>query len=127
MTYRSLEYVCANTTTLCQFQADVHSVTSDTADVSDVSARAEIVLPLLDMTGTLKLCSAPPHFFKKQPLVAPSEIDCQPWTIAPLPNQKEGYLLYPNSEGEKINSSAFLDSYNIVITLVGIVLRGKVS
>lgn len=96
--------MCANTTTLCQFHADVHSDTSDTADASDtsdVSARAEVILPLLSMTGTLKLCSAPPHFFKKQPLVAPSEIDCQPWIIAPLTYQREGYLLYTNGEGKE--------------------------
>lgn len=101
--YRSLEYVCANTTAFCQLQADVHSVTPDTADAAnmvDISARAEVDLPSLGMTGTLKLCSAPAHFFKKQPLVAPSEVDCRPWIIGLLPSQKEGYLIYPNSEGE---------------------------
>lgn len=99
--------MCANTTALCQFQADVHSVTdtadaSETADMADVSARAEVVLPLLGMTGTLKLCSAPTNFFKKQPLVAPSEVDCQPWIVTPLMKQREGYILYPNSEGEQV-------------------------
>ena len=97
--FRSLEYVCANTTALCQFQTDVHS----DKDTADVSARAEVVLPLVGMTGVLKLCSAPSHIFKKQPLIAPSEIDCHPWIIPALPHHKEGYLLYPNSEGEEIN------------------------
>lgn len=99
--------MCANTTALCQFQADVHPITdtadaSDTADMADVSAMVELALPSLGMTGTVKLCSAPTHFFKKQPIVAPSEVVCKPWIIGPLPSQTEGYLLYPNSEGEQV-------------------------
>lgn len=105
-TYRSLEYVCANTTALCLFQTDIHSVT-DTADASqtmDISARAEVLLPVLDMIGPLKLCSAPSYFFKRQPLVSPSEVHCQPWFISFRPHEREGYVLYPNSEGEQVQN-----------------------
>lgn len=98
--------MCANSTALCLFEADIHSVT-DTADASqttDISARAEVLLPLLGMTGALKLCSAPSYFFKRQPLVALSEVHCQPWVIGYRAHEREGYVLYPNSEGEQVQN-----------------------
>ena len=86
----------ADTNALCKFQVDVHSE----GGTAVVSAWVSIALPVVGMTGRLKFCSAPPHVFKKLPLIPPSEIDCQPWLSLAFPNQKDGYLIYPNNEGK---------------------------
>ena len=66
--------------------------------MTTVSAQAEIILPMVGMTGELKICTAPLFVFKKLPIVPESEINCYSWPM--LTKENSGYRIYPNDEGE---------------------------